>query len=521
MHKTKPTYTFPDLQANANVASTANAIWNCDITEFTLTHSKVHFFLAIDIKTNLVVAHAVSKTTLRAKQITKALQKAVDQRHNLTPVLIHTDQGTQFTSKEYHEFIERNEGKLIGSMSSAGFHSNQVIERFNRTFKSHKMGGYTLQEVLEVGLDHKKTTIQYIHSLNNTPNSKTNGLSPNQYDLNTRALDIAHPTPKYSGYSPHIGTDLRTEAIKGSDHLKEIIFQYLDPNTTSEFKGISKEASAKIAILIRYFEEKFSQVLSGQHELKEGQHELKEGQQEILDAVTKKPKKEVTKLPLRDCMTHPLFSAFYLIAADTRVRRKDIAKTQVRLAYTILFYTGMRINEARHLTVEDIEDAITTKALHIILHKVQKAHKYFLTDEAVQLLKDLIPDLHKMQRAGYKYIFGKNKPQADKRLIIMINKELAIACERYGIKQNIKSHSFRIGRITSLLRIAKLHQVGEIIGHSDIRSTLQYQRNFLDQEETENILKKAEASMKTQYHPYSLNITPMHIKSLAPKKTKL
>jgi site-specific recombinase XerD len=103
----------------------------------------------------------------------------------------------------------------------------------------------------------------------------------------------------------------------------------------------------------------------------------------------------------------------------------------------------------------------------------------------------------------------------------MINKELAIACERYGVKQNIKSHSFRIGRITSLLRIANLHQVGEIIGHSDIRSTLQYQRNFLDQEETENILKKAEASMKTQYHPYSLNITPMHIKSLAPKKTKL
>ena len=197
MHKTKPTYTFPNLQAKYRAASISHTIWQADITEIKLTHGKVYIFLAIDIQTNLIIAHTLSHITLKAPQITQALQRALDQRHSPAPVLIHTDQGTQFTSKEYHEFIQLNAGKVIGSMSSAAARSNQVIERFNRTFKSHRIKGISLPETLEIDLDPTTLTQKYVDSLNNTPNSKTNGLSPIQLDsLNNT------PNSKTNGLPP-------------------------------------------------------------------------------------------------------------------------------------------------------------------------------------------------------------------------------------------------------------------------------------------------------------------------------
>lgn len=49
--------------------------------------------------------------------------------------MIHTDQGTQFTSKAYFEFI-KNHQFIIGSMTAVGQpQENPVIERMFRTFK--------------------------------------------------------------------------------------------------------------------------------------------------------------------------------------------------------------------------------------------------------------------------------------------------------------------------------------------------------------------------------------------------
>ena len=75
-----------------------------------------------------------------------------------------------------------------------------------------------------------------------------------------------------------------------------------------------------------------------------------------------------------------------------------------------------------------------------------------------------------------------------KALIRNINDDLKNTCELNNIPYNIKSHSFRINMISSLLKITTVQHTAEIIGHNDIRSTMMYKRYALSKEEIQNLL---------------------------------
>jgi putative transposase len=84
--------------------------------------------------------------------IVKCLEQAIDKRFRIvprTPVIIHTDRGTQFSSKKYREFTKRYKKFFILSMSRAARPTdNPVAERLMRTFKEHSINGKTLQEFI-------------------------------------------------------------------------------------------------------------------------------------------------------------------------------------------------------------------------------------------------------------------------------------------------------------------------------------------------------------------------------------
>jgi len=79
-----------------------------------------------------------------------------------------------------------------------------------------------------------------------------------------------------------------------------------------------------------------------------------------------------------------------------------------------------------------------------------------------------------------------------KSLMRMINADLKSTCEFAQLPFNIKSHSFRINLITNLLKVTSVHKVAEIIGHEDIRSTMQYQKYSLSKDEIKNLLSQME-----------------------------
>ena len=61
----------------------------------------------------------------------------------------------------------------------------------------------------------------------------------------------------------------------------------------------------------------------------------------------------------------------------------------------------------------------------------------------------------------------------------MIKKDLKHKCQINQILYNIKSHSFRINRISKLLQKTFAQNASDIIGHNDIKFTMAYKKYAL------------------------------------------
>ena len=95
----------------------------------------------------------------------------------------------------------------------------------------------------------------------------------------------------------------------------------------------------------------------------------------------------------------------------------------------------------------------------------------------------------------------------DKNLIKIVNKDLKSTCQKYKIPFNIKSRSFRVKMITNLLKVTSVQKAASIIDHTDIRSTMTYNRYALTKNEIQELLDNTDSINKyltvTDLNPYS------------------
>ena len=210
-----------------------------------------------------------------------------------------------------------------------------------------------------------------------------------------------------------------------------------------------------------------------------------------VDQLLPKKKKDREILPLRDPLNSNLFPLFLTNAGYIFVYQKDLKRSQLRIAYTVLYHVGLRINEIRELTEQDLTNAIAASQFNVVHHKTSQAHIHVLSKRAVEDLKHLKDDfITVFEKYKYKYLFGKEKPMHEKSLITMINRDLKNTCTVADLPYNIKSHSFRINVISNLLKITTVQNVADIIGHDDIRSTISYRRYALSKEEIQELLQR-------------------------------
>ena len=222
--------------------------------------------------------------------------------------------------------------------------------------------------------------------------------------------------------------------------------------------------------------------------------DMLESMDEKLNILLLKRKKERNILPLRDpvnTVNTELFEIFIAAAGSTAKYKQDLKCAQLKIAYTILFYTGLRVNEMRYFQEQDIQNAIKTAQFSVVHYKQKEAHIHVISDLAVQELKNL---KHFYEiifvKYKYKYLFGKDKPIEEKFLINTINRDLKHICKINNIPYNIKSHSFRINMITRLLQNTSVQDTGDIIGHKDMKSTMAYKRYALNKKEIQTLLNK-------------------------------
>ena len=121
---------YPYLLRNVKIER-PNQAWKTDITYIKICGGYIYLIAIIDVFSRFIVSWAVS-VTMEVDFCLEALDKALF--HWQKPEILNSDQGSQFTSLEWTERLEKNDIKI--SMDGVRrWADNIYIERFWRTIK--------------------------------------------------------------------------------------------------------------------------------------------------------------------------------------------------------------------------------------------------------------------------------------------------------------------------------------------------------------------------------------------------
>lgn len=124
---------FPYLLKNLEIAK-PNKVWAVDITYIKTPRGFVYLVALIDIFSRFIVSSKLS-ISLDTQPCLEILHKGLK---IATPQIINSDQGSQFTSKDWIDFLTQKNIQI--SMDSVGrWADNIYIERFWRTIKQEEI----------------------------------------------------------------------------------------------------------------------------------------------------------------------------------------------------------------------------------------------------------------------------------------------------------------------------------------------------------------------------------------------
>ncbi len=126
---------YPDLTKNLKVHK-INQLWCADITYIRILNGFVYLAAIIDVYSRRIVGYAIGKT-LCPKLTVTALSMAIANR-DINNLVHHSDQGIQYTCKEYINILKTHHIKI--SMSAKGNpYDNAFVESFFKTLKQEEV----------------------------------------------------------------------------------------------------------------------------------------------------------------------------------------------------------------------------------------------------------------------------------------------------------------------------------------------------------------------------------------------
>ena len=125
---------FPYLLRNKQIWL-PNQVWAVDITYISIGHTHMYLTAIIDWYSRFIVGWALSDT-LETAPVLQAVEQAI--KTHGTPSIINSDQGSQFTSNEYIEFLRRH-GIRQSMDGKARWVDNVIIERWFRSLKTENI----------------------------------------------------------------------------------------------------------------------------------------------------------------------------------------------------------------------------------------------------------------------------------------------------------------------------------------------------------------------------------------------
>ncbi len=160
-----------------------NQAWVSDLTYLRVKSHWVYLVVFIDLFNRKVVGWDLD-TSLETKSTLHAFRKAVWNRKPPEGLLVHSDRGVQYASKDFRKELDLN--KCVQSMSRKGnCWDNAVSESFFSTLKTRLTHHRTYNSMEEL----EKDIFWYIEIYYNRyrKHSSNNWISPEQKELNYKA----------------------------------------------------------------------------------------------------------------------------------------------------------------------------------------------------------------------------------------------------------------------------------------------------------------------------------------------
>lgn len=156
-----------------------NVAWVGDITYIRTRAGWVYLAIVLDLYSRKVVGWAMA-TAMPAELVCRALSVAIQQRAPEAGLIMHTDRGSQYASKEHQGLLTRH--GALSSMSRVGnCWDNAVAERFFLNLKMERVWQRDYANPTEAERDVSDYIVCFYND--RRLSSKLNNLSPNAFEL--------------------------------------------------------------------------------------------------------------------------------------------------------------------------------------------------------------------------------------------------------------------------------------------------------------------------------------------------
>jgi integrase len=181
-------------------------------------------------------------------------------------------------------------------------------------------------------------------------------------------------------------------------------------------------------------------------------------------------KKEFKKI--KENITEVEFKKLMSFTRGNETLREN-TKLNLLRTFTILFFTGLRLNEVQELKIIDIKNLLENGNIKIDISKTSTQRKLYLTNSFQKELLKLF---------DFKNELDENKvisKGSDKNKKTSINKIVFIQQVNKTIKEilgeGFSSHSFRQGLITEMgSKSINIKIISQFVGHKNISTTMGY-----------------------------------------------
>lgn len=496
---------FPNELFNRNLVALPNKAWVMDLcqlkalikTKYETKNQGKHVlkvFFVIDLGTREVILSklysVLNSGNVRSTYIVKQLANLIEKREisssQKPQLIIHSDRGSEFMSKEYRELFNKYP-QCIGSMSAAATPTdNSVAERFVRTLKGQLIKGGEWPSTFESMRKAEKFLKEKVRYFNEDHKGATlKGLSPSE--LHQALTQEEHKAPEVvAHWNTKKGEAPDTISTQIHKFRREATEAWKPMNWSPENSLKKAEHYAAIAARGAINQEGVNdQILDQLQDLKNTVHDLRQ-------QLTPKPKRSArAELPLRDPASDSVYD--YLMALKRTKSFTRYVWARNRIAITLLRFLGLRASDVALVTLQDIESGLRHGSFQVLQPKTGKYRVVVFTQSAKQMLAKLNIEI--------KTVFGDyyNKPLASPQKsrkqigkdewVRSINRFIEPAILEFNLI--LTSHSFRINYVTKLLGQVPLQRVKTIVGHKDIRTTERYDRFVIDPESLSQLVETA------------------------------